>query len=65
VSWHRHVWKIVEKTEQPSTIEAYRALGGTITADGAWPHELDALSRKTFVVTSRCEKCGTEKVERL
>lgn len=65
MSLHRHIWKVVEKIELPSTLEAYRALGGKITADQARPDDLAALSRKSFVVTRRCEKCGTEDVRRV
>lgn len=58
--WCRHVWKVAEKIEHPSFIEAVTANGSVIRAlEDIVGHE------RPVIVTYRCEKCGTEKVERI
>lgn len=61
---HRHVWKIISKEEQPSTIETWRKTGQYVSGKGLYAHDLIGLSRKPIIVTYKCEKCGSEKVER-
>lgn len=61
---HRHVWKIVSQVEQPSSMERVRDAGGNFRFKDAWASEVEAATRRTIVVTARCERCGTEKVYR-
>lgn len=57
-----HLWKVVEKTEQPSAVEVM-ADKGLVLADYAGP--VGATYRRPVIVTYRCAKCGAEKVQRV
>ncbi len=54
-----HVWKIEKTDVQESDFEQMIRLGRCTT------HYLDYMMKKTCIVTSRCEKCGTERVKRI
>lgn len=56
-----HRWKIVEKEVLLSTLEQLSA-AGALEISGGSPSK---MSHKPCIVTKRCEKCGTEKVERI
>lgn len=56
----RHVWKITQRDDQPSGFEQLAVAHLT---------QVENLSNHMFerpvIVQSRCETCGTEKVERI
>jgi hypothetical protein len=55
---HHHVWKIIDQVEQPSAAE----MAKEIKARNA---RADDLFVRPVIVSYRCERCGTEKVERV
>lgn len=55
-----HVWKITEKQVLPSLLEQAAAM----ERKANFQYTEDP-SEKRCIVTSKCEKCGTEKVERI
>ena len=58
--WCNHKWVVKEKTVLPSMIEqAGQAGGESIRSKGGDP------SKKPCIVHYKCEKCGTETVERV
>lgn len=59
---HKHKWKVIEKERQESILEAYSRAGIGISFDGAWPFQLEEMSRNRYVVTYKCEECEEEKV---
>jgi hypothetical protein len=58
---HRHIWKITQRDEQPSPKEI---LGGAAFKYQSSEDPLNFL-RRPVVVTYRCERCGSERVERV
>lgn len=61
----KHIWRVVDRIEQPSATEAMRAAGTPITGSGLWPDQLRQLTRKPVVVTRECSVCGLEEVHRV
>lgn len=58
VCWHN--WKVVEKEVLPSAMEQLQAAGVESVENIRGP-----MFHKACLVTSRCEKCGAERVLRL
>lgn len=63
--FHRHAWKVVEKTEQRSLAEQMESAGYEISAKRAGDDHLERLFRKTTLVHYRCATCPSEKVVRV
>lgn len=57
-----HVWKITEKVEHPSFLEQS---GGQFKIRFGGPDLEEKISKRTVVATFKCEKCNSEKIERI
>lgn len=57
-----HVWKVIGQETLPSGIEQMGADAREIECGGAL---MLRMVHKPCIVMSRCEKCGSEKVERV
>lgn len=61
----KHVWKVIDRQEQPSAAETMRAIGTPVTGGGLWPDQIRQLTRKPVVVTRECLVCGSQEVFRV
>ena len=62
---HRHVWVVTGMKELQSPIDVSKEVGLNVSMNGAWANELRTLTYRATLVTSRCEKCHSERVQRL
>lgn len=59
----QHIWKVESKDILPSGLEQARSSGYKISKANA--EELTVLTKKDCLVIKKCEKCDSEKVERI
>lgn len=60
----RHVWKIVKKEELKSSLDVMRDRGVTKFKGWGWETWSD-LAHRPHLITYKCERCGSEKVNEL
>jgi len=59
--WHRHIWKIQDKTEYPPEgMDKLKSMKG-YGADKV----ICELMRPHAIITYKCSVCGSEKVEKI
>ena len=60
MSWcHQHVWIVVEREFKPSFLERVAAFSASVKYDNL-PR---SAATSHVIIKSRCNKCGSEKVE--
>jgi hypothetical protein len=63
--FHRHVWEVVSRTEQPAPAEISMNTGLTLKAKGLYSEDIMELVRRPVIVHRKCTKCNTEEVRRV
>lgn len=62
----QHSWDLVDKTELPPPIEAYRNNGGTNLHWGyLGDHKIFQMCHRSIILALRCQKCGKASIKKI